>query len=195
MKKQQILLITLVFFLMSISCSISKKNLSIKQQDKLDKIFCKYPDSKSLLLNNESIQIIDNTLIKPKKVKSVLIKLDTSNISEIRYFANFITAEKANSKIRYYLVHIKTDKQIPKNPDLKNGYEFLISEKEEWLKNNPNPVILINGRLFSFEDDYRPFLEELNAIDLLPIDILKENNAMAIYNCKSVLLLTTKYGQ
>ena len=139
--------------------------------------------------------MIDHALIKPEKVKKVLIKLDTSDITEIRYFANFLTAEKTNLKIKYYLVHIKTDKQTQNNTDLKNGYEFLISEKEEWLKNNPNPIILINGRPFKFEDDYRPFLEELNASDLLPIDILKENNAMVIYNCKSVLVLTTKYGQ
>ena len=194
MKNYKTLVGSVIILIVASSCSTSK-NISKSEQARLEKIFVKHPDCVELLLNNKSLLKINNALIKPEKIKKTILKLNQSEITEIDYFSNSVTTQKTNLNIIYYLVHVKTSEKHQYESHVMNGYEFLLSDKNDWLRDNPDPIICINGIPFKYEEDYKPFLEELSADEILPIDILRENSAMVIYNYRSVLILTTKYGQ
>jgi hypothetical protein len=187
-------LIIIIGFLFTISsCSIFHNHILQRQESKYSKFFHDSPTSFSLLVEGESLLKLNNNIILRDKNKKTLLGLDTSKITQFNILSNFKTTQEYKLAARSELVVIITKDRIPDKDISMNGYEFLISQLEEWFKSNSYPIVVIDGLPFKYEIEYRPFLEELKDSDIFSIDILKENSAMRIYNYKSVLIVTTKY--
>jgi hypothetical protein len=138
---------------------------------------------------------VDGKLIEPKIIKRTLLDLDSSNITQLVILSNFKTVAEHPAVKRYELIVIKTTGNSTQEDNLTNGFDFMYSQLKYWSSDNPDPVVVIDGIPFKYEEEYRPFLEELTQDDIYAIDELKEESAMRIFNYEYVLLVTTKYGR
>src|SRR5579871_3412358 len=195
-QKSLIFIVALTFLLTS--CSIFKKNNSGKIDKKIDKIFVGHKDSKELLFAKSALLKIDNNLID-SDIHNSLSKLDIPKIKEIKILSNYKTVEDYSSKIRYDLIVISTSGTTVSQIDSLNGYQFLqngfsnIKAKvENWATQLSDVYVIINGRPFLYQSDFKPFLENLSSSDIDQISILKEQTAISLYKQKYVLLISTR---
>lgn len=172
--------------------SYSLLNGQSKLEEKYSKIFHNSSLSIQLLLEKESLLKIDDEVIYPKEVKKKLRELDTSIIIDVKIYSNSKTVEEKLEDNRSELIVISTSNQTSDLKDSINGYDFIKSKLSHWLDSHPNPMIVFDGRLFKYESEYKPLLQELNKTDIYAIDTLNDDSAMRVLNYKSVILITTK---
>ncbi|MCV9388309.1 hypothetical protein [Reichenbachiella ulvae] len=188
-KPSELLLLLIIIF--CIGCSTQEPSLSQEDRDKLESLVKQYSNSSGLTTNREFILTIDDKIVNQLVAGRTLAELDINDVLEFSVLSNDSTIQNGSKTIKYDLITIitKASEQTSKSGD--SAYQYILEEKSDWLQLNPNPIIVINGRPFRHEHEYRTFLEALKKSDIKAINVLKEPSSLAIYNYKSTLLVST----